>query len=101
MTASYTYESQELKVTYSSPKFDWQPVSFFISYDLSEQMEGVEEFPLLSNNRALEFLIDLKEFDWHCLDGNFTFEINFICDTDDKAKTAKYSTSVSRINLIL
>lgn len=95
--ANYTFNNQELAVTFSSDKCDWRPVSFFVCYYLSEQTERVEEIPLVSNIRALDFRIDLKEFDRHCLDGRFTVKLDFVFDDDEgkKVRTEKYAAEVS------
>lgn len=95
--ANYTFDDQELAVTFSSDMFDWRPVSFFVWYDFSGHSEGVEDIPVLSKSRTLDLRIDLKELDRHCLHDHFTFEINFVYDEDEdgSVRTEMFEANVS------
>lgn len=86
-----------MEINISSDKL-WRTVSFFVRYDFSDQIEGIENIPVVSSNRELLFKIDLQEFDRHCLEGDFTFEIDFIYDEDEdstKVRTEQYKVKVS------
>lgn len=96
-SATYTFDTKELKVSFFSYEFDWRPVSLFVRYDLTNHIGVLDGIPFFSKTKTSVFLIDLKELNRHCLDGFFSFEINFVYDEDEEQneRTAIYEANVS------
>lgn len=100
--AAYTFENQELKVSFSSDKLDWKPVSIVAHCNYSKQK--ITQANFLSKGRTIGLGIDLMEFNRHCLQKRFTLEITFVYDEDKNAvlRTQKYNVKVSTyVNFII